>query len=441
MMIKYTWLLIFGFALIYGCNPGNIKDSTILSKSASEYEIVAEDAAWCWFSDPRAIFHKGKYEKIFFGYISIQGDVVISSRDIQNNTEDTFVLHEKLQVDDHNNPSVMFLPDGRLITFYSEHNGNLYMRKSKNPEDISDWEPALIISNDEGRYTYSNPVMLSEENNRIYLFGRKSGASGSFTEWWQHFMYSDDKGETWSESQIYLDNEGRDNPPYLKLITDHKSRIDFLFTDGHPKIGSDVSVYHMYYKNGAFYQTSGKRITGIDDLPVLISRVDKVYDAKGSNIRAWIWDLALDDKDNPVITYARYPDETDHRYHYAYWDGQKWIDEEVCRAGGWMPSLRQGDLVREAHYSGGIVINPDDPKQLFLSRQIEGKFEIEQKYLQNNGEWESAFITSHSEVNNIRPYVVGNSPDGNPVLMWMSGFYRHYTEWDTDLRIFSGEAF
>jgi hypothetical protein len=43
MMIKYTRLLILGFALIYGCIPGNIKDSTNLSKSARDYEIVAED--------------------------------------------------------------------------------------------------------------------------------------------------------------------------------------------------------------------------------------------------------------------------------------------------------------------------------------------------------------------------------------------------------------
>ena len=311
----------------------------------------------------------------------------------------------------------------------------LYMRKSRNPEDIHNWEDEQIISKGEERYCYTNPVMLSEENNRIYIFGRKVGTSRSYTEWWQYFIYSDNEGETWSDGQIYLDNEGRNNPIYLKLITDHKSRIDFVFSDGHPKIGSDVSVYHMYYEGGVFYQTNGDILMGVDSLPVKVSHVNKVYDAKNTNIRAWIWDLALNKKKNPVIVYARYPIETDHRYHYAYWDGQKWIDQEVSKAGGWMPSLRQGDQIREAHYSGGIVLNPIDPKQIYLSRQIEGKFEIERKYLQDNGKWKSSFITSQSEVDNIRPYVVYNSQIDRSVLLWMSGYYNHYTRWDTNLRI------
>jgi len=439
MMIKYTVLIIFISVVVSGCKPENSNDDNTLSnKSTMDYEVVAEDAAWCWFSDPRAVYHKGESENIYFGYVNMQGDVVISSRNLQNKTIKSFILHEKLQVDDHNNPSIMFLPDDRLVAFYSEHNGNLYMRKSKNPENIRDWEPERIISmGATSRYCYTNPVMLSEENNRIYLFGRviEPSSFGSVTEWRQHFKYSDDEGETWSERQIYLDNEGRRTPPYLKLITDHNSRIDFVFTDGHPKTGCDVSVYHMYYEDGVFYQTNGDSITIITDLPIVISHVNKVYDAKISNIRAWIWDLALDEKNNPVITYARYPIETDHRYHYAYWDGQKWIDKEVSKAGGWMPSLRQGDRVREAHYSAGIVMNHNDPKQIYLSRQIEGKFEIEQKYLQENGKWKSTFITSQSEVDNIRPYVVCNSPIDRPILLWMSGYYNHYTQWATDLRI------
>lgn len=434
-MIKNIVLFIIVIMLVNRCKPSGLKDDNTVSKSTIDYKVVAEDAAWCWFSDPRAVYHKGAFEKVYFGYINMQGDVVISTFDIKDKAIETFVLHEKLQVDDHNNPSIIFLPDHRLIAFYNEHSGNVYMRKSRNPEDIHNWEDEQIISKGEERYCYTNPVMLSEENNRIYIFGRKVGTSRSYTEWWQYFIYSDNEGETWSDGQIYLDNEGRNNPIYLKLITDHKSRIDFVFSDGHPKIGSDVSVYHMYYEGGVFYQTNGDILMGVDSLPVKVSHVNKVYDAKNTNIRAWIWDLALNKKKNPVIVYARYPIETDHRYHYAYWDGQKWIDQEVSKAGGWMPSLRQGDQIREAHYSGGIVLNPIDPKQIYLSRQIEGKFEIERKYLQDNGKWKSSFITSQSEVDNIRPYVVYNSQIDRSVLLWMSGYYNHYTRWDTNLRI------
>ena len=397
------------------------------------HEVVAEDAAWCWFSDPRAAYHRGESEKAYFGFINMQGDVVIGSRDLVDNSQDTFVLHEELQVDDHNNPSILFMPDGRLLVFYSEHNGHVFMRKSVRPEDITEWEPERIISEGPERYTYTMPVMLSEEDNRIYIFGRKVGPAPNFTDWWQYVKYSDDLGETWSEEQIYLDNQGRDNPPYLKLISDNRSRIDFLFTDGHPKIGSDVSTYHMYYEEGSFFQTGGDRITDFGNLPVVINDVDPVYSAKESNIRSWIWDIVLDENRNPVVTYARYPHETDHRYHYAYWDGDMWIDEEVSRAGSWMPALRQGDVIREAHYSGGIVLDSNDPRRVYLSRQIHGRFEIEQKYLRENGQWESSFITRDSEVDNVRPYVVYNGSSDSSLLFWMRGFYNHYTNWDTEL--------
>src|SRR5690625_7271154 len=101
------------------------------------------------------------------------------------------------------------MPDGRLLVFYSEHNGHVFMRKSVRPEDITEWEPERIISEGPERYTYTMPVMLSEEDNRIYIFGRKVGPAPNFTDWWQYVKYSDDLGETWSEEQIYLDNQGR----------------------------------------------------------------------------------------------------------------------------------------------------------------------------------------------------------------------------------------
>ena len=38
--------------------------------------------------------------------------------------------------------------------------------------------------------------------------------------------------------------------------------------------------------------------------------------------------------ENPIVTYARYPTEQDHIYHYAYWKDGKWIDHEIVNSGG-----------------------------------------------------------------------------------------------------------
>jgi hypothetical protein len=429
------WQLIVLAALV--CLLGlPAVDKLLAQQPPGDYELLVADGAWCWFSDPRAIYHRGERERVYFGYINRRGDVCIGSKDLASGRIESFTLHDSLQIDDHNVPSILILPDGRLLTFYNEHNGHVFMRKCKNPEDISAWEDEQIVcrKSAEYNYTYTNPVQLGDENGRIYLIGRKVGPSRSFEHWWQYFKYSEDEGQTWSDDIILLDNEGRVNPPYLKVTTDHHSRIDFLFTDGHPKIGPDVSVYHMYYRSDTFYQTNGSVITTREQLPIPVRTVQKVYDAVPTQIRAWIWDIALKDG-RPVVTYGRFPSEVDHFYHYAYWQDDRWVDHELVNSGSWMASLRQGDVVREAHYSGGIVLDHQDPTRIYLSRDIAGKFEIEHRRLLLDGRWETSLVTEHSPVNNMRPYVVYHSPPEQPILLWMSGHYRHYTEYETGIRM------
>lgn len=396
-------------------------------------ETVAADGAWCWFSDPRARYYKGNREQVYYGYISHRGDVMISSKNIKTDEIDDFVLHEELQIDDHNVPSILILPDKRLLVFYTEHNGRVFMRKSRYAENIREWEPEIVLMDDPVfKFTYTNPVLLAGENNRIYLFGRTVKRGGDFRDWYQYFIYSDDLGKTWSPRFVYLDNGGRNNPTYLKVTSDNQSRIDFLFTDGHPKIGSDVSVFHMYYQQGAFFQTDGAELASIENIPVKISEVDKVYDAGKDSVRAWIWDIVLDDKKHPVITYTRYPDETDHRYYYAYWDGSKWIDRQLANGGGWMPNLNQGDRVQEAHYSGGLVVDPVDVRSVYLSRKIDGFFEIERWKLSDDGNtWTADPITKHSDTHHMRPFAI-RTPNQS-ILMWMSGDYNHYTKYKTSI--------
>ncbi|WP_353140171.1 BNR-4 repeat-containing protein [Pseudopedobacter sp.] len=393
----------------------------------TDYEVAAKDAAWCWFSDPRAVYHKGKSEKIYYGYINSKGDVVISSRDLKTKYMETFVLHKELQIDDHNVPSLMFLPDGRLLAFYTEHNGRFFMRKSKNPEDISSWETERVIPFGGNRITYSHPVMLKGEKNRIYMFWRGS-------DWRPSFAFSDDLGETWSETKALIESKGKKNRPYLKVSSDNKNRIDFTFTDGHPSIEPTNSVYHIYYEKGAFYQTNGERIASLKQLPLEHSHVNKVYDGTTGNVRGWISDISLNRKKQPVIVYTRYPEDTDHRYYYARWDGKKWQHEEICKAGGWMPIVKPGEKIREPHYSGGISLDHNNPLNVYLSREINGIFEIEHwQKLKNR--WAVGKVTSQSKLSNMRPYVVHGYSGRNPVVLWMSGLYNHYTRFDTNLLI------
>jgi len=87
------------------------------------------------------------------------------------------------------------------------------------------------------------------------------------------------------------------------------------------------------------------------------------------------------------------------------------------------------------HNIQGIVLDPQDPRHIYLAREISGKFEIEHRQLLPDGQWTTSLITAHSSANNVRPYMVYNAPPKYALLLWMSGVYRHYTEYETDLKI------
>ena len=77
-----------------------------------------------------------------------------------------YKLFNKLDYDDHANPSIMALSDQRLVLFFSAHGGTknspIYYAVSKYPSDISSWEEVQEINPEmEGSLgvCYTNPVM------------------------------------------------------------------------------------------------------------------------------------------------------------------------------------------------------------------------------------------------------------------------------------------
>ena len=86
-----------------------------------------------------------------------------------------FTLHDKLNYDDHANPSFLVLPDKRIAAFYSAHGGTknspIYYRITDKPGDISSWgNEQTIAPTPKGPMgiCYTNPAQLSDENGRLY---------------------------------------------------------------------------------------------------------------------------------------------------------------------------------------------------------------------------------------------------------------------------------
>ena len=398
-----------------------------ISRATSTAELPF-DGAWCWFQDPRAVHYKGTYNKTYAGWVNKNGDVLIGSYNHSTGDINQFTLHSALQYDDHAAPSILVRPDGHLMVFYSAHNGqSMYYRLSTNPENISSWGAEQTVgTNTSGGngYSYPNPVQLSSESNKIYLFWRGGN-------WEPSFSTSTD-GISWSTAHTLFNVP--DQRPYMKVVSNGTDKIHFVFTDGHPASVANNNIYYAYYYNGAFYKADGTLIKTMADVvtgsPLLPAEIDKVYDATSGGSRAWIWDIALDSSGYPILVYANFPSTTDHRYRYARWTGSTWVDHEITAAGGYI------DGAEEPYYSGGIALDHENPSIVYLSKEINGVHEIEKWTTSDGGStWSSETITSESDKNNVRPIVPRGYTSGNLGAIWMYGDYPSYTTYDTALRM------
>jgi len=411
--------------------------SAYSSSPATGY--LTRDGAWCWFSDPRAIYDG---DRVITGWVKTNGSIEAAVFDAVNGSVQNQILSPELQSDDHNNPAFAKTADGHLLATYTTHSGpdGFFMNKTQNGMDIASFGKAvkvpLLDSAELEKFprvhvTYANPYRLEAENGRIYCFGRWTGYK-------PNVMWSDDNGEVWTKSKVFITNTPFDpnNRPYAKYFSDGKSKIHIVFTDGHPRVEPTNSVYYAYYEAGAFYHADGSKIANMDQVPFEPKQASVIYQSNEKEGRAWIADIAQDENGHPVVLYTKSPSEDDHRYWYARWDGRQWIDHEICRAGKWFPQTPAGETEREPHYFGNLSLNPGDVNVVYLSREIDGVFEIERRETADNGKtWEIHPITQNSTFDNVRPYVPRGNPGGNEVLLWMENQrYVHYTDFQSSIR-------
>lgn len=401
-----------------------------------DHRDFAADGAWCWFADPRAVYVSRPAERIYAGWVDSTGSIFVGSLDPKTGKIASTNLRDRFEKDDHANPALLVLPDGRIVVFYSAHGGmqdkGMRYRISERPGDITAWGDEILLGTNTGGprgYCYPNPYRLSKEKGRIYLFWR----GGNFKP---AISWTDDL-KTWSEARTLIASD--DNPsirPYVKFDSNGTDRIQIAFTDGHPRDEPANSIYYACYRNGAFYTADGRKITDMTSLPIVHRQSDLVYDGRKTGVRAWIWDIAADRENRPVIAYTRLPSESDHRYHYAHWTGISWDDHEIGAAGPWFPRTPEGKTEPEPHYSGGIALDHNDPSAVYLSRRVDGVFEIERRQTRDGGAtWTVEAVTAHSSRDNVRPFVIRNHPRDGPAVLWMSNAsYVHYTNFRTSIK-------
>ncbi len=425
--------------------------------AAAEAVEIAPDGAWTWFNDERAIFHEGR---LFAGYVLRDGRYGVTRFDPDSGEASHMVIStdESRQRDDHNNPSITVLPDGRLMLLYARHHadGRLFQRvsKVKSPATDADWGAEVVHAVPE-KNTYNNTYLLADEDDRIYNFHRCLNFNPTIT-------LSNDLGASWEKPIPFIKVGSGGVRPYPRYCSDGRGRIDLIYTDGHPR-QIDNSVYHMYYEGGAFHRTGGGRIAGFDDLPLDHEggqRGDVVYpysneawsglDGPDDWIprgRGWTWDVHYGTDGHPVCVFQVQVDEVTGKgwnhdriyYYYARWDGGKWQRRFIAQAG-------RGIYDREDDYGGGMCLDPADPDVVYLSSNAAKPFVLDdikdvplapgERYeiyrgVTNDGgktfTWKE--LTADSTADNLRPIVpVGHGRSG--ALVWFEGNYRSYTDFD-----------
>ncbi|MDX6673901.1 MAG: hypothetical protein QOH11_1319 [Solirubrobacteraceae bacterium] len=368
--------------------------------------LAVAGGGWSWFGDPRALV---RGDNLFVGWITSAGNVEVGRMNLTTGGWAQARLRGPINIDDHSNPSLTTLPDGRLVAFYSPHSGRLtsdsemWYRVARKPGGVVDWGPERTIPvNTPGSlgYTYPNPVWAG---GRLYLFWR--GA-----DWQPAFSRSSDL-RSWAPARTLLRGD-RGARPYIKFDAFGDS-IRFAYTGSHPD-SKPTSLYFGQLTDGAVRTAGGRRIASRRKLPFDYRRGQVVYSWHTAG-PAWVWDIAHDGVGNPVIVYATIQSPQQHTYRYARWTGTHWYDRALVRAG---PAIDH-----DPAYSGGVTLDHSNPDIVYLSRFTDGHFEIERWQTADGGRTFAATpVTTSSTRDNIRPFVPQGT-SGDRVLLWTWGSY------------------
>jgi hypothetical protein len=359
--------------------------------------------AWSYFGDPRAISHDGH---TFTGWISTTGNVWVAH--IRPDGRFTKkVIYKELGRDDHNNPSLVFRPNGHIAVFFSPHSGRVLpppslrpsrmrYRVSKKPFSIDGFSRVRVVNtNVPGGlgFTYPNPI---QQRGKLWLFWRGGG-------WFPTFSYTRN-GTDWVPARELLRSHENERP-YAKYCGDGKTRIHGIFTEGHANHFHN-SLYYLVYENNDFFGANGRKLGSLRNVPLGIHKLEPIYKftkAKGS---AWPHDIALTSRGRPRIVYTRRVGNRD-TFFYAYNNGERWISRAIIAAGPGFPSFT----------SGGATLDHEDPRIVYLSRRTGAFHQVEAWFTPDDGRtWRSTRLTNEPNHYCIRPVTPRGLSGANLVL-------------------------
>lgn len=375
--------------------------------------------AWSYFGDPRAVHAGGR---TFVGWADGRGYTHVAAL-----TREKVVEHRRLgprlTVDDHNNPSFHVRPDGRVMVFYSAHNGRrMFYRTSAKPFSIASLSARREVrTNTKGPWGYTYPNPLRADGSLWLLF---RGAS------WQP-AYTILKGGRWTRARTLVrgpiaprDTEAplgsrNRHRPYAKYETDG-DRIHGAFTEGN--LGAyPNSIYYAQFDRTGIRAASGRRIARLGSAPS-VRRLERVRSFSGRD--QWALDVAVGRDGRPVIVYQRRAPRVE--YWWARFNGRRWENRLITRYAG--RAARPGAV-------GGATLDHEDPSVVYLARTTRAarRHEVEVWATADRGRhWARRAVTSTPNVDDLRPVSPRGLTEFEQVV-WFAGKRTFWTSFDTNV--------
>lgn len=233
--------------------------------------------------------------------------------------------------------------------------------------------------------------------------------------------------------------------PYVKYADNGRDRIDFIYTDGHPRDEANNSIYHLYYQGGSFHRSNGEVVRTLEEArtrPITPREGTLIYDGSGKAGRGWVHDFEYDAQGNGVAVFISSPDGPEGR------DLRYWMARVDPRAGRW--SCRQiafaGSFLypHERHYAGGITVDPQNDRVVYLSANVDpatgapnasGRYQLYRGRAADDGfTFTFEQLTFDVARDNLRPVVPRVHGRGErPCVVWLRGEYRSYTDYRIDI--------
>lgn len=136
-----SYAILFACLLIFnGLKSSSQTNSSPGTKNKNPLNSIistlTDDGAWCWFSDPRAIYYNENL--VITGWVKKDGSVEVASLDLNSGEKKFNNIYPQLEIDDHDNPAFTILPNGNVFTMFAWHStkkGVIY-NQTTNGSDI-----------------------------------------------------------------------------------------------------------------------------------------------------------------------------------------------------------------------------------------------------------------------------------------------------------------